>query len=98
MPWELGFTIVTSRSQLDVNAHVSRSNTNSFAAFEEEDCCRFDLLLRPATTSYLFPVRERFQIPSIPDLNILAAANTGSQGQPWNNKQEMILVPFGHRQ
>lgn len=43
--------------------------------------CSFDLLLRPATTSYLFPVRERFQISSIPDLTILAAANSGSQGK-----------------
>ncbi|KAL3144950.1 hypothetical protein ABBQ32_003456 [Trebouxia sp. C0010 RCD-2024] len=40
----------------------------------------FDLLLRPATTSYLFPVRERFQVASNPDLSILAAANRGSQG------------------
>lgn len=55
--------------------------------FDREDCCRFDLLLRPATTSYLFPVRERFQIPSIPDLNILAAANNGSQGKPVVAKQ-----------
>ena len=42
--------------------------------------CRFDLLLRPATTSYLFPVREQFQSAVSPDLTVIAAANQGSQG------------------
>ena len=41
---------------------------------------RFDLLLRPATTSYLFPVREQFQSAVSPDRTIIAAANHGSQG------------------
>ncbi|KAA6427410.1 MAG: hypothetical protein FRX49_02074 [Trebouxia sp. A1-2] len=40
----------------------------------------FDLLLRPATTSYLFPVREQFQSPVSPDRTVIAAANRGSQG------------------
>ncbi len=42
--------------------------------------CRFDLLLRPATTSYLFPVREQFQSAVSPDRTVIAAANHGSQG------------------
>ena len=42
--------------------------------------CRFDLLLRPATTSYLFPVREQFQSPVSSDRAVIAAANHGSQG------------------